>query len=224
MRNSVLLAIVPFVAVAALADVSNPGLDVKNCGFKLPVLASKVEPPPTCVWHESFELTFPPAGWEVLSLTGHTGNETWHHSGEHSDGWYSAACDWDPNLITQDNWLVTPTFTATDGMVLHGDTMGLVEYGANNYDVEAWIVRGDLGGTDDEYVGLLDAVWPADWVWAEFCFDLGPLLTTGEAFKLGFRYEGRNGADAFIDNLCLTPEPTAAVLLVLGSLVLRRRR
>ncbi len=57
---------------------------------------------------ESFEGTFPPAGWSVLDL-GTQNNDTWERTSQIArTGLYSAAVFYGPQGIVQDEWLITP--------------------------------------------------------------------------------------------------------------------
>jgi hypothetical protein len=183
-------------------------------------------------WSESFETSVPPAGWTEVSTPGHTqaAQTTWFQTTtSYAHGLASAQCNYDYN---QDEWLYSDNITAVSNMTLTGKTMGSIYWGTppsqggtyDNYDVQAWIIRGGTyGGGDDVMIAKLDDNWVMTWVWADFSYNLDPLLTLGETFQLGFRYVGDDGAQGNIDGLALTPEPASLVLLALAGLALRRR-
>lgn len=188
-------------------------------------------PPMPAIWCEGFETAVPPAGWDAVSYSGHSGIEMWSQGASAAEGLASAQCDWDPDLVTQDNWLVSPSATALSTMEVTGQTMGSYYWGVDpydNYDIELWIIRGaTYGDGDDDYVADIDDDnWLENWTWEEFSYDISGFLTPGETFSVGFRYAGVDGAQGNIDDVCLRgiPEPSTLALLGFGALALIRRR
>ncbi len=58
--------------------------------------------------NESFEGSFPPAGWQVLDL-GTQNNDSWERTSQTArTGTYSAAVFYGPQGVTQNEWLITP--------------------------------------------------------------------------------------------------------------------
>ncbi|MFH0981763.1 MAG: GEVED domain-containing protein [Planctomycetota bacterium] len=154
----------------------------------------------TVVVNESFEGTFPPTGWTtVVTNPGYT----WHaYTGVPPlpDGVMHANCVYDPALAPQDEWLLTPALTLSGPVTLTGWTMGSVYWGItpyDNYDVEAWIVIGAVGGGDDILIAQLDEDnWVTNWVWEDFSYTFPAPAGT---FRIGLRYVGVDGAQGGLD-------------------------
>ena len=177
-----------------------------------------VEPMPA-IWCEGFEGTFPPTGWSQSGT--HSGEETWYlETYDPYEGAQYASCQWDPDLIDQDEWLISPAATAVETMEITGASNGSTAW-MQNYDVNVWILK----ASGDVLVGNLDETWTADWTWAEFGYDLSSYLTVGEEFSIGFQYAGNDGAQVNLDDVCLRgiPEPASLLLLSVAGLLIRRR-
>jgi len=188
-------------------------------------------PPLPPIWCEGFETSVPPAGWDAVSYSGHTGDEMWFQGTSAAEGLASAQCNYDPDLIPQDNWLVSPSATALPTMEVTGQTMGSYYWGVDpydNYDLELWIIRGaTYGDGDDDLVASIDDDnWLVNWTWEGFSYDISGYLTPGETFSVGFRYVGVDGAQGNIDDVCLRgiPEPATLAMLAFSGLALIRRR
>jgi hypothetical protein len=177
---------------------------------------------------EGFETGVPPLG-DWLASGAHSGDESWHQrTASPHEGRAYASVQHDPDLIRQDEWLISPEAVAAPGMTLSGATMGSIYWGTpasqggsyDNYDLEVWL----LGeGGNDAFVGLLDDSWVSSYAWEEFLFDLDGFVTLGETFRVGFRYHGLDGAEGSIDAVLLTPEPAGLLLWALGGLAAARR-
>ncbi len=144
----------------------------------------------------------PPLGWTAVVTNA---SYTWElGTGPHS-GTYNAVVFYDPALVPQDEWLVSSPFTLTEAY-LSLWSLGSVYWCRDDYDncdLNVWIVVGpDVGDGDDIYVGTADADWPANWTWAESFFDLTSLLPGGNV-RLGFQYEGLDGAQISLDDITL---------------------
>ena len=144
----------------------------------------------------------PPAGWtEENTNAGY--NWKVHTSDPHT-GTYAADVEYDPDLNPQDEWLLSPELMLAEG------TLSFWSFGSlhwcrdtyDNCDLNVWIVVDEVGGGDDIYVGKGDDVWPADWTWAQSVFDLTPLLPGGPV-RIGFQYEGLDGAQVALDDIVL---------------------
>lgn len=190
---------------------------------------------------EGFETGVPPQNhplnngvWSQTMTAGHTQAlfTTWYaQTGSAPEGTQYASVQYDYN---QDEWMYSPNATAVPGMVLSGKTMGSPYWGRppseggtfDNYDVQAWVIRGGAyGGGDDVMIAKLDDNWAGTtpYVWFNFSYGINSLLTLGESFRIGFRYVGNDGAQGAIDGVLLTPEPAAFLLLAVAGLALRRR-
>jgi hypothetical protein len=156
---------------------------------------------------ESFEDAVPPEGWsEQIQNTGHN----WKRIAgiPTVDGLSMADCEYDPALVWQDEWLLTPELAIRGNVAISGHTLGSITY-RDNYDVELWVVIGaNAGDGDDILVAQLDPLWIADFQWAYFEYVLSAPATP---FRVGFRYVGSNGAQAGLDlvaiNGSMVPPP-----------------
>jgi hypothetical protein len=145
----------------------------------------------------------PPAGW-----TEQVTNPSWNWKiktvgGPHT-GLYAADVEYDPDLIPQDEWLLSPLVQLSSGTLTFW-TEGSVYWCRDTYDncdLEIWLVVGTVGGGDDVYLGLADDDWPGSWVWAQSTFNLTPYLPGGP-IRLGFRYVGTDGAQIALDDILL---------------------
>jgi hypothetical protein len=162
--------------------------------------------PEAVLFNEGFEGgVVPPTGWtlQVQAPTTWEISTTTPHSGT-----YDAHVEYDPDLISQSEWLLSPEITLTSG-ILSFWSYGSIHWCRDTYDdcdLEVWLVVGPTAGDgDDIYVGLADPSWPASWTWAQSTFDLTPLLPGG-AVRVGFRYVGLDGAEIAIDDVVLDGE------------------
>jgi len=163
--------------------------------------------PEAVVFNEGFEGgAVPPAGW---SLQVQNASYTWSlaNSTPHT-GIYNADVEYDPALVPQDEWLLSPEVTLSSGNLSFW-SFGSVYWCRDDYDncnLEAWLVVGPTAGDgDDIYVGEADPSWPANWTWAQSAFDLTPLLPGGPV-RIGLRYVGVDGAQVAVDDILLDGE------------------
>jgi len=155
----------------------------------------------TTLLAEGFESgQVPPSGWsEVVNNT----NANWKvlTAGAHS-GAYAATVE--PSSQSQDEWLLTPELnliTATLSFWSFGDPVRCRD--TYNYcDLFVWLVVGNVGGTDDVYIGKADDAWPSNRTWAQSTFDLTSKLPGGPV-RIGFQYFGQNGAPVGLDDVRL---------------------
>lgn len=173
--------------------------------------------------------------WNAVTTAGHSQGQktTWYaETYGPAEGAQFASCEYDPALVAQDEWLLSPDAVAAPGMVFSGKTVGSVYWGKppeqggtyDNYDVQAWIIRGgSFGGDDDSMIAKLDDNWQVNWQWADFSYNLTGLLMPGETFRIGLRYVGTDGAQGGVDAILLTPEPASLALIALAGLILRHR-
>ncbi len=143
----------------------------------------------------------PPAGWTTqIQNPGYT----WQlHTYDPNTGAFAADVEYDPYLVPQDEWLISPAFTPAADSLLAYATSGSVYWCRDNYDncdIEVWLVVGAVGGGDDVFVGRADDFWLSSFVWADALVDLAALLPGGSV-RLAFRYVGVDGAQAVIDDI-----------------------
>jgi hypothetical protein len=62
-----------------------------------------------------------------------------------------------------------------------------------------WLVIGEWGGGDDIFVRTADEDWLDRSTWSHTSIDLTPHLPAGTEVRLGFQYEGSDGARIGLD-------------------------
>ncbi|MGB9776676.1 MAG: S8 family serine peptidase [Anaerolineae bacterium] len=153
----------------------------------------------TTLLSEGFESgQVPPAGW---SERVQNANAHWKVLGTGArSGAYAATVE--PSSASQDEWLLSPEMnlsTATLSFWSFGDP-SVCRDTYNRCDLFIWLVRGDVGGIDDIYVGRADDVWLSNRTWAQSTFDLTSKLPGGPV-RIGFQYFGQNGAQVGLDDV-----------------------
>ena len=153
----------------------------------------------TTLLNEGFESgQVPPAGWsEKIQNTG--ANWGVLSTGAHS-GSYAATVL--PSAQAQDEWLLSPEMNLSSA-ILSFWSFGDPYYCRDTYnrcDLFIWLVVGEVGGTDDIYIGKADDAWPSSRTWAQSTFDLTPKLPGGPV-RVGFEYYGQNGAPVGLDDV-----------------------
>jgi hypothetical protein len=155
---------------------------------------------------EGFE-TWYPTGWESIVTNG---NYTWfQESYEPHSGNYSASINYDPDLVPQDEWMISPVIdlsSAGSNLQLsfwfltsyywhvspynNGDMIVMVSTdGGSNWSAPLW--------TEDDY-GTFD-----NWTWYEVVLDFSAYA--GEPnFKVALVYQGSDGAQANFDDILLS--------------------
>jgi len=198
------LTVQPQLPPAKFAPSENVKVDARALGHGVSGNSESVyaADPQEVLLTEGFESnTMPPAGWtRVITNSAYT----WKiqtvgtpHSGAHA-----ADVEYDPALVHQDEWLLSPQMVVVSG-TLSFWSQGSVYWCRDTYDncdLNVWLVVGDIGGGDDVYVGKGETVWPASWTWAQSVFNLTSLLPSG-AFRIGFQYVGTDGAQIVLDDV-----------------------
>jgi hypothetical protein len=133
-----------------------------------------------------------PYSWEIAVYDPHS-------------GLYNAHVEYDPALVQQHEWLLSPEFDLAEGQLTFW-SMGSLYWcrdDFDNCDLEVWIVVGpDPEDGDDVFVGIADGDWPYTWEWGMSSFDLTPLLPGGPV-RIGFEYVGIDGAEIGLDDVVL---------------------
>lgn len=119
--------------------------------------------------------------------------------------------------------------TAAQTVILSFDYLGLAEGGS---------IPDDLGGFIGYSEGLYDPIWVAgtrgapypvldlidDGNWHRYVITLPYISDTFRIVLEDYSSSGGIPGDAYFDNVEVTPEPSTLTLLVLGSLILLRKR
>ena len=145
----------------------------------------------------------PPTGWTRIQ---NNPSQTWKiDSVSPYEGTYAARCDYDPALVNQNEWIVTPYMTNPSQVTFW--SFGSVYWCRDTYDncdLEVWLINGSgVTDGDDVYLGKADDDWPANWTYAKSTFPLSP--SPGTPVRIGFRYFGNDGAQINLDyiSVCL---------------------
>lgn len=155
------------------------------------------------VFYEDFEgQMVPPTGWsEKISNT----NYNWSIGTPYNNyASYFANVEYDPTLTAQDEWLLSPVMTISEGILKFmstGSTYWCRDT-LDNCDLNVWIVVGNVGGGDDIFLGKADDDWMGLGSWSQSIFDLTSIWVSGPA-RIGFQYVGSNGAQVGLDNILL---------------------
>lgn len=161
--------------------------------------------PLATVFSEGFEGAFPPSGW-----TTQVGNPafTWKQTNlaPHT-GTYGVDVEYNPALVDQDEWLLTPEYALASGTltVWSAGSLYWCRDTYDNCDANVWLVVGAVGGPDDVFVGTLDDSWITNYVYEQSTFNLDALLP-GVPVRIGFQYTGNDGAQVAMDDISLVGE------------------
>lgn len=152
----------------------------------------------------------PPSGW-TLQQTNPT--YTWEIDDyDPHSGTYCASCFYDPALVPQDEWLITPSMDFTphagDGIFLSFWWLMSYYWGVDPYDNYDLNVKISIdGGTswtllwNEDTVGVFD-----NWMWYDTTFGTHIDLTsysTESNVLIGFQYEGVDGAQLSLDDILI---------------------
>jgi hypothetical protein len=149
----------------------------------------------------------PPAGWSAEVVNA---GFTWKLADFNPfEGIYNADVEYDPALVPQDEWLLSPSVQLIGSATVSGQSNGSPFWGGgfpnDNYDVEVWAIVGTgVNDGDDILIGLVDPTWGDDtapaFQWVPFSFTF---TAPAQPFRLGFRYVGIDGAQGSIDAIVL---------------------
>jgi len=206
MRNENLHRVLVVVLVAGLAGATAAVAAEPKAPTGPMASAPAVYAPPAeaIVLDEGFETAVPPTGWALVAT--HTLEETWYQEDftPHA-GTYYASVQYDPDLVPQDEWLVSPAYdlaaaTTTLSMWTNGSVYWCRDT-FDNCDLEIWLVVGGVGGGDDILLGTVDSDWTASFTWTQSTFDLTSYAPISAS--IGFRYVGTDGAQISLDAVTL---------------------
>jgi hypothetical protein len=122
-------------------------------------------------------------------------------------GSYFADCEYDDALGTQNEILLSPKFQSGSAQ-LQFHSMGSNYWCRDtfdNCDLNIWLVVGDWGGPDDIYVDTADNDWVDNYTWSSSSVNLTPHLPAGTPVRVGFQYQGLDGAQVGIDAIIIRP-------------------
>lgn len=199
--SAVVSCLVLALAFALALSAAEPKRITAAAGTTPP---THVPEPEAILLSESFETSVPPAGWTLQGT--HTGTETWYQETyDPYDGSYYASVQYDPQLIPQDEWLVSPAFN----LAAAGGTVSLWSNGSvywcrdtfDNCDLDIYLVVGAIGGGDDILLGTADAQWPESWTWVQSTYDIATHLPVNAG--VGLHYTGTDGAQVNVDLVVL---------------------
>jgi subtilisin family serine protease len=191
----------PTVTQAAGPSLPSARHAPAKVGFSAPIHSIN---PAALLFSEGFEGgVVPPTGWtEVVTNASYNWKIT--TTGTPYAGAEAADVEYDPALVQQNEWLLSPELNISEGTLSFWSN-GSVYWCRDTYDncdLNVWIVVGTVGGGDDILVGKGDTAWPANWTWAQSTFDLTSLLPGGPV-RIGFQYEGADGAQVVLDEIVL---------------------
>jgi len=197
----VVVLVVFTLTVALAASAVEPK---KSTGTSATNPPKYVPKPDAILITEGFETSVPPAGWTAQVTNA---AYTWKRAtaGTPHGGSYFADVEYDPALVPQNEWLLSPVQNMAAGTT----TISFWSQGSvywcrdtyNNCDLEVWLVVGAIGGGDDVLLGLADPNWTASYTWSQTTFDITAQLPRNAA--IGFRYTGTDGAQVGLDDITL---------------------
>lgn len=146
---------------------------------------------------EGFEGVFPPTGWTLTSINGHIAPETFYQgdisNGSPIEGLYNMVCEWDPDLVDQDNTMAFSHAIVAGEANLNFFISGSVTWLAN-YDLAVEINGTQLYSWQATYAG-------PDWTEEFVNIDLSAYV--GTTANIVFRYTGNDGAAIYIDAIMI---------------------
>jgi len=146
----------------------------------------------------------PPSGWTRVQTNS---RQTWGIETQAPyAGSYRASCEYDSQLESQDEVLLSPEFQAWTGQ-LQFHSFGSLFWCRDifdNCDLNVWLVIDEWGGGDDILVYTADDDWTATGRWASSTVNLTPYLPTDTPVRIGFQYEGLDGAQVGLDAISIT--------------------
>ena len=195
-----------------LSETKPPAEQIAEDAKVAPELGARplYEPRVSVILSEGFESAVPPAGWStVITNGGATFN--WYQGTAAFEGTYSAQILYDPALVPQDEWLISPSMDLTsvtsDIRVEFYWTMsyywGIDPF--DNYDLELWI-------STDGGSSFPTLLWDesSEGVFTSFTFyktAVSLAAYIGESdIVLAWRYVGSDGAQGNVDFVNVTDD------------------
>jgi thermitase len=151
----------------------------------------------------------PPSGWTMVQTNP---RQTWKVTTTRPyTGSYRADCEYDDQLEDQDEMLLSPVFRASNAQ-LQFYSFGSPYWCRDTYDncdLKVWLVVGGWGDGGDIHVHTADDDWIGTWEWSLSTVDLTPYLGSlpvGALVRVGFQYEGNDGAQVALDAISITEQ------------------
>jgi hypothetical protein len=150
---------------------------------------------------EGFEGAFPPTGWTTEATPDHVPPETWHQGESPYEGTYNANIEWDPDLIPQDEWLISESYDLSTGEAWKLDFwwMGSYHWMVTNPNCTLTVhISTDGGSSWTPLWNHFDFGTFDNWVYNNTVIDLDGYLTETDVM-FGFQYHGSDGAQVGVD-------------------------
>jgi len=159
--------------------------------------------PKATILTEGFEGTFPPTGWVKQNGTSNSLYQWKEGTSAHS-GSKGAMVEYDPQLVPQNEWLISPVMNLTTLTVPVLEFWWSMSYywgvsPNNNYDFRVKVSTN--GGTN------WTTIWTEDsaGTFASFTYQKAALNLSNYAsatnFKIAFQYQGTDGAALYLDDI-----------------------
>ncbi len=205
--NANLLATLAVLVLFAFSFAIADDIALKSAPYK--IVNKKYQPQDMVLVDflaEGFETWFP-AGWERIITNG---GYTWFQSSySPQEGNYNAEIVYDPALVPQDEWMISPVIdlsAANQGLELKFWFLTSYYWHVNPYDNGDMIIVVSINGGDtwSEPLWTEDDYGPfQNWTWYEVILDFDDYV--GESnFKVALVYQGVDGAQADFDAVLLT--------------------
>ncbi len=163
----------------------------------------------TSVFFEGFEgATFPPTGW-TKSGVDPTPSYQWKQATESYSGSHCAAVNWDENVVSQDEWLISPSINLKlyNAPLLSFWWSMSYYWGVTDNDYKVKVKLSANGGVTWKLVWTDDSVGVfSDFVYYKQFINLSAYDTCSN-FKVAFEYVGVNGDNLYIDDVLIENMP-----------------
>lgn len=155
-------------------------------------------------WQQGFEgTTFPPAGWTVYNVD--LGGSTWARTTDYYHSGIASAFHAYSTAGDQDGWLVTPVISVEPGTYVTFWERSL--YPTWYFYHGAWVSAGSCDPVDGDFVEVAEYS-NASTTWTQQTIDLSDY--EGQDICIGFRYQGNDADNWYIDDIELGPMTAGA--------------
>lgn len=161
------------------------------------------------ILEEGFDFDFPPAGWVVDQthpadtwIQTNPSNADLNFDNIDPTSLFSAMVPWD-DVTPQDEWLITPEISATEGPVILEYYFGISGPWLTGATLKAHITT-DGGDSWTELMDAIDEVDPsADWAWYHVEMDITDFAEVGP-FHVAWQYVGIDGDLCGLDGVSIS--------------------